>query len=287
MKSKIIISLFTATLLFSLLGCSKKELFNSEETYSIEEFGKVETAVEEKYEKETEKMNDKDKYSEKGGKVYEKASKEAGLPFNQVVNLKGSFEMSPAGNFFISSEDDKYMISAIPKDDINNDWFFIENGENITVKGTWSPDTTKFGLLAETIITEMPKVDSEYKDNIHEVLNTIDQNQSSNILLKGEIGDIVTADDFSSVQKLLYPDYEVPGIIDHKVAYIYDKSDGGFGTIYVAINEINDKKLELEKGDKIAVRGDIKSIYSLTNADETQSNMGAVMEYPEGIYKYN
>ena len=261
MKKKCLIILFIATLVISLTACaSSSEKRAMAKEYNIEEFGKMLKDTDELFQTESEYLTDDELYTTKGYELYEKCSKETGLPFHKKIVLRGKKAASIQG-FELQSADQEYNVPCFFEENMINTSLFIKDGENMIVEGIFSEREDSYGCLTNVKIISPSDINKTYANNIDELLSSFDDLSVSSVVM-GEVELIQSLADFENAMSLMNienyepKDFYYDTVVtlkgeEHSVTFMYDK----------------DKFKELKIGDEIATQGYIDELQSIKMAD--------------------
>lgn len=268
MKKKLLAILLISALSTCFTACSNGGTENVKKSeqpkeYNMDDFGVLFEETNELFEKESEYLTNEELISDKGYALYEKCSKETGLPFNESITLRGKKSNSLSG-FFLTSSDEKYYIGCYFSEGTQNKSFFIENGENLVVTGIISESVDSYGSLTNITIESPENIDISYENNITEILADY-ENISGAVTIQGEINIISPLEEFEQAMDKMgdMVSYEHEDYYYESVAGLTD----GDKTIYFMYNP--DTFPNLKVGDKIAITGYVDDLMHVLNYDGT------------------
>ncbi len=273
------ILLITALTIIPLFGCGQLKQQKSE--YDIDEFGAIYEETEKKFNKETEYLTQEEKLGDEGRAIYKKCSKETGLPYNKEITLRGKKKNSVI-SFQISSSNEEYSIFCFFDTKMQNKSIFIEEGENILVKGIFSDVDNGYGVLSNVEILSPEKIDDTYTNNVKEILDDYDSIDGTSVI-QGEVALVQTLDEFENAMNLmedtvtytpsdLYDDtvVTITGAEGKNISFMYDQEVLG----------------SVETGDKIAVSGSVEDLMSLQMADGSTNVFWGLLGNVYEIYRF-
>ena len=265
----------------TLTGCGKKE--SSKTEYTMDEFADMYNETQSLFKKEAEKayLTDEERYSEKGQQLYKKCSEKTGLPFNKELTHRG-VKYQGYGCVDLKSNDEKTSIQCLFAQSVDNFWILIPDGTTVSIKGTFSPESAPgaYGTLFDVSLVS-PDIDIKYEPtDIKDALKVItnEQGYESNIIIEGEISEIMTRDEveeivggYVDISSALHDDAALIKGQDGSIIIFYDKTFTG----------------ELTAGDKIAVQGALQNGFGYENpATKKYSCLIGVMPDVDNCYNF-
>lgn len=279
MKKKLLVLCLAAALGLSATACansSEKETQNKVKEYSVDEFGKTLKETDELFQTESEYLTNDELYTTKGYELYEKCSKETGLPFNEKITIRGKKGASTQG-FVLESADQEYYVPCFFEENTLNISLFVNDGENMVVSGIFSGQEDSYGCLTNVSIISPSNIDKSYVNNVADVLSTVNNVYGAQVVM-GEVDLVQTLDDFENTMSLLnITNYESKDYYDTVVTLSGD--EGSISFMYDK-NKFGD----LKPGDKIATQGYISELQSLKMAD---GSVNVLWGFMGNIYDMN
>lgn len=203
MKKKLFSILLICVMALSLSACGGSPASTSVKEYNIDEIAPLLEKAESQYEEETKYFTDEEKTNEKGNKIYASCLKEAGVPLNTQIVIRG-IKHSWLDGMEIHSSDSEYSISCVLFEDSDNSDFtnnyslLIDEGENIAVSGEF--DTDFYGGRYFTDITILsPEINYSYENNIDECLSNCidtDYTNSYSTIVRGNVSNVLDIETF-------------------------------------------------------------------------------------------
>ncbi|MXP77275.1 hypothetical protein GN277_18395 [Lachnospiraceae bacterium WCA-9-b2] len=283
---KIIIVLLLCVFSIDLTACSNngvdtpKESIEKNNEYNIEDFGPLYDKTNKLFEKESEYLTKEELVGDKAYSIYEKCSKEIGLPFNETITLRGKKESSLSG-FNITSADGEYSISCFFSEGTPNDSLFIKDGENIVVSGVFSENVDSYGCLTNVTIELPQNIDIIYENNIDSVLSDY-ENISGTSIVQGELDSILSLEEFEhGIELMSYATYEHQDNYFDTVASL----KGEEGSIFFMYNKEN--YTDLKVGDKVVISGFVDDLIHVTDIDGKIEVISGLMGNIYEIYIFN
>lgn len=278
MKKKIPVILAAMLLIVLLSACSNDNNSNgiSKKEYTADEFGELQAETDKLFEEKSAYLTDEEKNGEIGQELYAECSKDTGLPYNEEITIRGVKETFLQG-MIIQSEDESYNIFCrFSSGASNNIALFIEDGENVVVKGIFSKDGEPYGFLYDTEFISPSQLDISYNESdINEILSKVtSETDSVNTVIYGQISSNISLDEFKK-QAVDYIDFDTVHFSDNVVRI--DGPNGG--TVYFSY--ANEDNLDISVGDKIAIQGEL---HSMLGFDDGNGNYTAVAGYIGLLY---
>lgn len=185
-------------------------------------------------------------------------------------------------SFQISSSNEEYSIFCFFDTKMQNKSIFIEEGENILVKGIFSDVDNGYGVLSNVEILSPEKIDDTYTNNVKEILDDYDSIDGTSVI-QGEVALVQTLDEFENAMNLmedtvtytpsdLYDDtvVTITGAEGKNISFMYDQEVLG----------------SVETGDKIAVSGSVEDLMSLQMADGSTNVFWGLLGNVYEIYRF-
>ncbi len=269
MRKKLLSLLVIAGLAISLVACGESEKQTSTKEYSIDEIGSLVKKAEENFEKETKYYTSDEKYGDKGKEIFASCLKEAGVPTDTQITIRGLKRDGMFGMDIISSDSETYINCNIRnvnniKDFTDNYSLLIENGETIVVSGKF--DTSQDSTTSPSVFTDIqilsPGIDYVYANNVADVITSCESTEyfsPNKTIVRGEIQNIFSAAEFMDMCKMsnITTDTLYLEPTDEKKIAMLASDTNNDTKIYFAFYP----DMTLEIGDKIAVCGD--GVYDL------------------------
>lgn len=277
MKKKLIGIILIFTIVLSTFACGSPEKVpentEAEPTeYTADELGKLIESTDELFEKESEYFTEEEINSEKGLEKYAECSDETGLPYGKEIIVRGVKKTS-YGQLDIKSANDEYTIACyFPSGTNNNVGLFVEDGENIIVKGT----ILGFGGVYNVEFISPSELDMSYTaTDINAVLSDIESEFTSiNAIIYGQVSEVISLSEF----KDRFNEY-----IDFDTRFYFDdvaRIDGpDKGTIYFSYDK--DTIGELAEDDQIVIQG---NVYAITGFMNSGGDYNAIAGYIPTVY---
>lgn len=277
MKKKISAVLLLSIIAFSGCGGSK----NANAQYDIEEFGALYEKTQKMFEEESKYLTTEELNGEEGFSLYKKCSKETGLPYDKEITLRGKKKNSMV-SFEVTSSDEEYSIMCFFDADAQDDSIFIEEGENIVVTGIFSDADKYYGALSGVEIVSPSKIDTEYNNNVAEILDNLDGTNGTSVI-QGEITNIQSLEEFENAMSLMEDtvNYSPSDLYYDTVVTISGEEDKSITFMY------NPEHLgELKIGDKVVVSGYVDSLMDFSKADGTTDVLWGIIGNIYDIYVF-
>ena len=274
MKKKVALLITT---MFLVVGCGTTDV--SKKEYTIDEIGPIYEETQELFKEKTKYLTTEELYSENGYEIFKECSEETGLPINTEITLSGVKKNSPSNGINIVSDNNEFSMACLFPEETQNVGMFIEDGENIRVKGIISSeDKISFGIISDTEILLPSNIDITFNNNISEICDAITNSEdTSGIAIMGTVETIMTLDDFKefmqqesmSIISNFDPDiyyFEKIGVLlsdendDNRILFSYNEASTG----------------ELSIGENIAIHGyahDLLHTYNEFGAQMTEWGM--------------
>ena len=192
--------LFFISLFLTACGDSSTIPGSSSKEYSIDDLSPLLEETDNLFEEKGKYLTDDEKYEEKGKKLYRKCAKEAGLPIDQEIIVRGYKGTIPFSFGIYSDVSDTwlycYSSEYLDADKINNKnlSILIPNGDVVAVKGTLSD----FGALNNAEFVSPNNIDTTYNpSDLNTLLSDLRDTLSiSDITIYGEVTKIMTKTEY-------------------------------------------------------------------------------------------
>lgn len=273
MKKKLLLTLATTIISILMISCD-----NTPKTeYDIDELGKLLAETDDLFEEET--KNWIRTYGEEGFEVYKKCAEKTGLPFNTEITVCG-IKKGVGTSFYIESEtNDEYEIYCY-SDYVSSPYLFLEEGENVIVKGLINESNASRGSLVNIEVIS-PEIKIKYEENIADAIQILNEDSYPELVVMGEIKEVLSREEFINFISASPDMFEISeNHIFTSFIYILSSKEDNY-KFYIECPEPLFKK-----GDIVAFSGYSKPLLLSSNDEGTQDVTWGFMVINRGYYKF-